>query len=210
MSERLDPLFVAAPERNHAAGETLFRAGDGISAMLFLRQGRVDLVRHTGHGHRLILHRAGPGHILAEASAWSDVYHCDAIAVSPCMVAALPRKTFLARLAATPHLSGLWVRSLARAVQSARLRAEIRSLPKVADRLDVWLAEGNVLPARGHWQDIASELGVTREALYRELSRRRTANELLGQSVARNSCHHETDTPQVHKGPEAERTPHRS
>jgi DNA-binding phage protein len=30
-----------------------------------------------------------------------------------------------------------------------------------------------VLPDKGRWQDVASELGVSREALYRELARRR-------------------------------------
>jgi len=64
---------------------------------------------------------------------------------------------------------------LARSVQAARLRAEIRSLPKVADRLAAWLGEGNALPDKGHWQEVAAELGVTREALYRELARRRMA-----------------------------------
>ena len=67
-----------------------------------------------------------------------------------------------------------WSALLARSVQAARLRSEIRSLPRVADRLDAWLGEGNALPERGHWQDVAAELGITREALYRELSRRRT------------------------------------
>jgi hypothetical protein len=56
---------------------------------------------------------------------------------------------------------------------SARVRAEIRSLPKVAERLEAWLREGHVLPDKGCWQDVAAELGVSREALYRELARRR-------------------------------------
>jgi len=47
-------------------------------------------------------------------------------------------------------------------------------LPRVADRLDAWFGEGNALPERGRWQEVAAELGITREALYRELSRRRT------------------------------------
>ena len=62
---------------------------------------------------------------------------------------------------------------MARSVQAARLRAEIQSLPRVADRLDAWLGEGNCLSQRGRWQEVAAELGVTREALYRELTRRR-------------------------------------
>jgi hypothetical protein len=42
-----------------------------------------------------------------------------------------------------------------------------------ADRLEAWLCEGNALPSKGRRQDVATEIGVTREALYRELSRRR-------------------------------------
>ncbi|MFW6077468.1 MAG: Crp/Fnr family transcriptional regulator, partial [Hyphomicrobiales bacterium] len=81
---------------------------------------------------------------------------------------------FLSALADDPALAASWSAILARGVQAARLRAEIRSLPKVAERLDAWLGEGNSLPEKGRWQDLAAEIGVTREALYRELSRRRT------------------------------------
>ena len=43
----------------------------------------------------------------------------------------------------------------------------------LADRLDAWLAEGHAFPERGRQQELAAELGVTREALYREMARRR-------------------------------------
>jgi CRP-like cAMP-binding protein len=173
MSEAIDQFFPDAPTRNFGPGEALFRAGDIVKSMFLVRSGRVDLVRHTAAGARMILHRASPGAILAEASAWSDSYHCDAVAMAPSEVAIVPRSSFRARLARDPALADLWSRSLARAVQAARLRAEIRSLTKVADRLDAWLGDGNTLPDKGHWQEVAAELSVSREALYRELSRRR-------------------------------------
>jgi len=147
--------------------------GDAIVSMFLLRAGRADLVRHSGAGVRMILHRAGPGQVLAEASAWSDNYHCDAVAAEDSVVAVLPRLEFRRRLLAEPPLAQLWMQRLARSVQDARLRAEIRSLPRLADRLDAWLGEGNRMPDRGRWQEVAAELGVTREALYRELARRR-------------------------------------
>lgn len=174
MSDLFEPLFTDAAAREFAAGDLLFRAGDPVVSMILLRSGQADLVRHTGHGLRMILQRAGPGQILAEASAWSDTYHCDAVAAEPCVTALVPRQVFVARLRSDPDLAEFWVRNLARAVQAARLRAEIRSLPRVADRLDAWLAEGHSLPYKGRWQEVAAELGVSREALYRELSRRRT------------------------------------
>lgn len=173
MSDLFEALFADAVTRDFDVGDALFHARDRVQSMFFLRSGQADLIRHTDHGLRMILHRAAPGQILAEASAWSDVYHCDAIAARPCMAAVLPRHTFRARLLADPVLMEFWTGSLARAVQAARLRAEIRSLPKVVDRLEAWLEEGNCLPEKGRWQEVAAELGITREALYRELSRRR-------------------------------------
>jgi CRP-like cAMP-binding protein len=175
MSDPLDLLFANAPPRHMMAGEPLFHAGDEVVSMFQLRAGGADLVRHTGQGHRLILHRAQPGQVLAEASAWSPVYHCDAVASGPGTVAVLPRGVFRARLQEDPALAEHWARHLARTVQAARLRAEIRTLPRVADRLDAWLGEGNRLPGKGRWQEVAAELGVTREALYRELAHRRGA-----------------------------------
>jgi CRP/FNR family transcriptional regulator, dissimilatory nitrate respiration regulator len=133
--------------------------------MFLLHSGNADLIRHTGDGLRMILHRAGPGQILAEPSAWSDIYHWDAVATEFCSTAILPRQIFRARLQAAPRIAEYWTRGLARAVQIARLRAEIRSLPRVADRLDAWLGEGNRLPEMGRWQEVAAELGITREAL---------------------------------------------
>jgi CRP/FNR family transcriptional regulator, dissimilatory nitrate respiration regulator len=174
MSRSLELLFAGVATRDFAAGEPVFHAGDKVVSMFLVRRGCADLIRHTGHGLRMVLHRAGPGSVLAEASAWSDVYHCDAVAAGPCQMGVLSRAAFRKRLSREPAVAEIWARSLARAVQSARLQAEIRSLPKVADRLDAWLGEGNQLPEKGRWQEVAAELGVTREALYREMSRRRT------------------------------------
>lgn len=182
MSEAIELLFLAAPSRSFAPGEPLFLTGDPVRSMFFLRSGRVDLVRHSAAGTGMILHRAAAGSILAEASAWSDAYHCDAVAVAAAEAAILPRTSFRARLTGDPALLEAWAKGLARAVQAARLRAEIRSLAKVAERLDAWLGEGNELPGKGHWQEVAAELSVTREALYRELSRRRTAGRDAGPS----------------------------
>jgi CRP-like cAMP-binding protein len=157
-----------------APGETLFLAGEVVTDIFLVRAGRVHLQRHTTHGAQLVLQNAGPGAVIAEASAYSARYHCDAVAAAGSEVASLPKERFLSALADDPTLAASWSAMLARGVQAARLRAEIRSLPKVAERLDAWLGEGNSLPEKGRWQDLAAEIGVTREALYRELSRLRS------------------------------------
>lgn len=173
MSDAVEALFVRAPVWRLASGAVLFRAGDAVERMFLVRSGSVDLVRHGVGGATLILHRAGAGAVLAEASAWSDCYHCDAGARVASEVAALPRVTFVATLERDARLACAWAAVLARSVQATRLKAEIRTLRSVGERLDAWLGEGGSFPERGRWQELAQELGVTREALYRELARRR-------------------------------------
>ena len=53
-----------------------------------------------------------------------------------------------------------------------RLRSEILGMKTVAERLDSWLAF-NPLPPKGQWAATADNIGVSPEALYRELARRR-------------------------------------
>ena len=164
------------------AGSELFRTGDRVREMFLVRTGRVLLQRQTSAGATLTLVTAIGGAILAEASAYSDTYHCDAISGETSLVVALPKARFRAALARDTAAAETWAEMLARGVQAARMRAEIRSLPKVADRLDAWLDSGNALPEKGRWQDLAAELSVTREALYRELARRRDHRSLSAKS----------------------------
>ncbi len=155
------------------AGEWLFHSGDPVRSMYFVAEGAVDLARVTGAGAPVILQRARPGQVLAEASAYSAAYHCDARAITAASMRVVPVARFRERLARDTLLAEAWAAHLANAVQAARLRAEIRSLRTVAERLDAWLGEGRALPCKGAWQDLAAEIGVSREALYRELARRR-------------------------------------
>ena len=63
--------------------------------------------------------------------------------------------------------------SMANEIRSTRLRAEILSLKTVAERLDAWLTfNDDGLPAKGGRIALARELGVSPEALYREIARR--------------------------------------
>ena len=77
------------------------------------------------------------------------------------------------RLDENPDLARAWASHLAKGVQTARMISEIRTLRTVSERLDAWLGEHGRLPERGRWQEVAGELEVSREALYREFARRR-------------------------------------
>lgn len=178
MCEPIFALFQDARTVALSPGETLFLTNQPVTDIFYVRSGLMHLQRNTTHGALMILQNARAGSVLAEAAAYSTRYHCDAVAAEETVVAALPKARFLSALAQERTIAEAWSTMLARGIQAARLRAEIRSLPKVAERLDAWLGEGNSLPEKGRWQDVAAELGVTREAFYRELSRRRAEGRL--------------------------------
>ena len=65
-------------EQEFAAGKVLFRVGDRILALYVVVPGALHLTRALPHGAQLMLQRAGPDAILAEASLFATKYHCDA------------------------------------------------------------------------------------------------------------------------------------
>lgn len=173
MSDPLRRLFSTGAPQDTGQGDALFLTGQPVARMMLVETGEVHLLRHTEAGSVLILHRAGPGEVLAEASAYSDSYHCDGIAVRPSRVRSIPLAAFRAGLAADPETATAWALGLARGLQRARLHSEIRSLRTVSERLEAWLSSGNRIPPKGDQQALAASLGVSREALYRELAKRR-------------------------------------
>jgi len=173
MSDPFQSLFSDTVAKTLATGEALFRTGDRVSRVYLVRHGVIALRRTTLQGVELQLQAARPGDIPAEASIYSDQYHCDAVALSPSEVLEARREDFKRALATTPSLGEAWSARLAHAVQNARIRAELRTLRTVRERVDAWLSSGGTLPRKGRWQELAAELGVSREALYREFAKRR-------------------------------------
>jgi len=175
MSEDIVSIVAehARAPRSVARDTFLFHQGDRVASVFVIATGTIELTRFQPEGAPLVLQRAGPGSFLAEASVYSDAYHCDAVAAEPSSVIEMGRDGFHELLATRPDAARAWSRHLAGAVQSARYRAEILALKTVAERLDGWLAwNGEELPEKGNWKTLAHEIGVSPEALYRELAKR--------------------------------------
>ena len=165
---------VDARERSLADGEVLFRAGDPVHFLYRVESGAVRLIRPLTHGSELTLQRVRAGSLLAEASLFAAAYHCDAVAETPACLRGVPVKRIRQALENDPAIAKALAQYLALEVQSARARAEIVSLKTVAARLDAWLTVNNgPLPSKGQWREVAKEIGVTPEALYREIAHRR-------------------------------------
>src|SRR6476619_2340556 len=155
-------------------GRSLFHRGDSVTDMHFVIKGSIHLVRHQSDGSALILQRAGPGAMLAEASLYSRTYHCDAVvfgAAETCMYSKVSLKKLLAK---SPEFSNVWADYLAQELQRSRLRSEILSLRTVTERLDAWIVwNGGIFVQKGEWKIVANQIGVSPEALYREIAKRR-------------------------------------
>ncbi len=167
-------LCLNHTQRQFSAGTLVFERDDPVNQYYAVHSGEVHLLRRQEDGTGVILQRAYSGSILGEASFSTDAYHCSAVAVEDSTLIAFNRKTVRELLSNDPAAALAFASHLAREVQNARRRAEIISLRKVADRVDAWLVWNNdKLPAKGSWYRMAGEIGVSPEALYRELARRR-------------------------------------
>ena len=152
----------------------LFHQSEPIHSVFVVLKGLVELVRYQMDGNSIVLQRARCNTILAEASVYSESYHCDAIARLPSRYIEVPKTRFQKQLRKDQDFADLWTAHLAREMQSARFRSEILARRTVAERLDGWFAwKGNTMPEKGNWKSIAEQIGVSPEALYRELAKRK-------------------------------------
>jgi len=158
-----------------APGELLFSQGDRAAAIYKVESGRLRLIRRTVDDHLVILHTARRGEFFAEASLFADAYHCDAVAAAQSSVRVYPKATVMEALRADPSLAEAFMARLAHQLQELRARMELRNIRSARDRVLQYLrlragAHNRSVAIEGQLQDIAAEIGMTREALYRTLT----------------------------------------
>lgn len=156
-------------------GAAVFRQGDPADAVFLVETGRVRLVRVLADGTPLVLYVAEVGECVAEASLSAAHYHCDAVAETDAVVLVLPKADLLAALAADPKECLALALALAAQVRDLRARLELRNIRSATERVLAWLrlrASGNPprVPIRRSWTQIADELGLSREVVYRALA----------------------------------------
>lgn len=155
-------------------GEVLFRERDPVSAIYGVEQGVVRMERHTDDDHVAVLHVAGPGQMFAEAALFSDTYHCNAVATMPTRIRAYPKAEMLQALTDHSVLAIHFMSALAHQLQDLRTRLERRNIRSARDRVTHYLhlnggAKGRI-HLTGTLMDLAAELGLSHEVLYRTLA----------------------------------------
>ena len=170
-------------ERRLKRGEVLFRKDDAAIGLYAVEKGNIRLSRVDANGREVTLHSAGPGDLVAEASLFSTKYHCEAVAVTEARVRRYPKKALLAEFRRDPSAADAFMGMLARELMALRTRLEQRNLRSASARVQHHLAlntgaDGRTVTLPGTIKDLAAELGLTHEALYRTLNKLESAGKI--------------------------------
>ena len=168
-------ITAAARRRTLQAGESLFRQGDQTYGIFAIEDGRVQMMRYDSHGRPLVLFTAAKDELFAEAALFSETYHCDAIAVTETTVRIYPKSTLLSLLERDPTVARKFIALLAREVMSLRTRCEVLNIRSASERVLRYLAiavgpDGRTVQLSGTLKEMAGELGIAHEVLYRTLA----------------------------------------
>jgi CRP-like cAMP-binding protein len=168
-------LHAVGVERKLDAGQMLFRRGGRSVGLYEIVSGNVRLVRTDYAGRDVVLHTAAAGDTIAEASLFSSTYHCDAIATTDAIVRVYPKSVMLAELERNPKAMRAFMATICHQVMDLRTRLEQRNIRSARDRVRHYLtakagADGRTVALSGTLKDLALELGLSPEALYRTLA----------------------------------------
>jgi len=159
---------------NLASGDRLFWTGDPVARMHFVRKGLLTMVRMLETGQEVVVQRAGPGELFAEASLFAEHYHCDALCETDAVCDVYEKQAILAALA-LPDVAMALLKVYSRSIRDLRSQIELRNIKRADDRVLAYLS---LLPADRDgwretglaWTDIGRTLGLTHEAIYRALA----------------------------------------
>ncbi len=149
------------------AGARLFCQGDAARGMYYLCVGRVNLIRHTEDGREILIHRANAGTTFAEASLFSDTYHCDACVIMDSMVVECSRSRLLELYERESGFALAMSERFSRQIQHARRHIEILSIRSAQERVYRAVVAGLLV---GNVNALADEIGLSPETVYRSLA----------------------------------------
>lgn len=149
-----------------ATGEHVFRQGDATKGIFFVGSGSICLTRTTESGNAVSIYHAQAGDMFAEASMYSDHYHCDAVCVAPSEVVRISKQAILLRQRQDATFSEAITKRLAMQVQDYRQLLTLHAVKSANERVLLAVALGKLT---GSVTQFASQIGLTKEACYRAL-----------------------------------------
>ncbi len=162
--------------------DRLFDQGARVQRMHLIVDGRVKLIRHLAEGDDVVLHVATAGEMIAEASFFSETYHCNAIVDKPSEILHIGRDLALKMILSDSQTS-LDVMSLfAKQIRDLRGLHELRNIRSAQSRILAYLATQasptGKIELNMSLRDMAYKLGLAHETLYRSLRELETNGQL--------------------------------
>ena len=177
----------SAIERKLGAGQMLFDQGDAAIGLYEVVSGQVKQVRIDPEGRDVVVGIAGPGELIAEGSLFSKTHDCAATALTNAIVRLYRKAFLLAELERNPRVALAFMAMLVGQILNLRVRLERRSIHSARDRVRHYLAahvggKERTVALPSTLKDLAAELGLTHEALYRTLSDMSAKGEIARQN----------------------------
>ncbi|MGD0209487.1 MAG: Crp/Fnr family transcriptional regulator [Desulfomonilia bacterium] len=171
--EHLARLDAISREISVKKGSILFSPGDTARGVYAVLSGAVRLYRVSPKGKEITLEIVDAGSTFAEASLFSDTYHCYAEALKDSTVYLAGKAAFLEIVHGDNRFAAAWIHMLSLNVIHLRQRIEELSLKSPKARIvsyilllgEIQNSASITLPV--HRKSIATLLGMTHETFYR-------------------------------------------
>jgi CRP/FNR family transcriptional regulator len=177
-----EALAALAIELNIARGDSLFRGGDKVQRLYFVRHGEVAALRHMADGGDAVMMTARSGEFFGEPSLFVTHYTCEARALTDSSLIAWPLAAFKEAMNSQPEFALNFMRFVVNKLRLQCSRLERLRLKNADQRILHYLtcgadAEGWItLP--GTAQEWACELGLEPATLYRTLAQMEKAGKI--------------------------------
>jgi len=162
-------------------GDEVFHLGQETRCIYRVTYGHVQLFRDDFEGNRIMLHQAFSDQFFAEASINAKQYHCTALCLSDTELQAINIEHFK-KLLNSPDFSAAWINHLSSELRRQRARAERLNLKTAVEKITHYiLTEGNgrgELVINNSLTEVAQIIGLSRESLYRTLSKMKKNKQL--------------------------------
>lgn len=168
-------LRDGANYQNLVPGQVLFHHRDPAKYIFVLEIGRIRLVRYTCEGNLVVFQIVRSLESFAESALFTELYYCNAIVEVPSRVICYPKTLVWEVLKNNCSLALSLLKRFDSKSQSLKKLLELRSIRLARDRLLQYLlfsvSEGETrITFDRSYKDVANELGLSSETLYRSLS----------------------------------------
>ncbi|MEM7257666.1 MAG: Crp/Fnr family transcriptional regulator [Pseudomonadota bacterium] len=148
------------------AGEAVFLQNAPTTGLFYTLTGIIDLRRTTPEGHDILIHRARAADTFAEASLFSECYHCSAIAAVDSVVVECSRVAITEQLADNADFAQQLLHRFARQLQASRRQVELLHIKSADQRIIAALHDGLLVD---DINTFANTIGLTPPTVYRTL-----------------------------------------